>query len=170
MRERAGGAERAFVLTRSFFAGSQRFGAVWTGDNAAKWDHLAVSVPMLLSLGVSGIQFSGADVGGFFGDPDSELLVRWYQTGVWQPFFRAHAHIDTKRREPWLFGEPVTSHIRNVRYGCVCAARLGSAHPPSLPLSFISSLAVCLHVRVSRLCALATSSCRTCTPPSLWRL
>ncbi|KAG5455820.1 MAG: glycoside hydrolase superfamily, partial [Olpidium bornovanus] len=42
----------------------------------------------------------------------NELLVRWYQAGVFQPFFRAHAHIDTKRREPWLLGEPYTSQIR----------------------------------------------------------
>lgn len=52
------------------------------------------------------------DVGGFFGNPEPELLVRWYQSGVFYPFFRAHAHIDTKRREPWLFGEPYTSHFR----------------------------------------------------------
>jgi alpha 1,3-glucosidase len=70
---------RPFVLSRSFFAGSQRFGAVWTGDNIADWEHLAIAVPMLLSLSVSGIPFCGADVGGFFNNPDSELLTRWYQ-------------------------------------------------------------------------------------------
>ncbi|GBB86982.1 hypothetical protein RclHR1_13430006 [Rhizophagus clarus] len=104
---------RPFVLSRSFFAGSQRFGAIWTGDNVANWDHLAASSPMLLTIGISGLPFSGADVGGFFGNPEPELLVRWYQTGAFQPFFRAHAHIDTKRREPWLFGDPYTSYIRD---------------------------------------------------------
>lgn len=103
---------RPFVLTRSFFAGSQRLGAMWTGDNMAKWDHLRSAQPMLMSLSVSGFSFVGADVGGFFGDPETELLVRWYQAGALQPFFRAHAHIDAKRREPWLFGEPHTTHIR----------------------------------------------------------
>ena len=53
---------------------------------------------MLLSLGVAGMPFVGADVGGFFGNPEPELLLRWYQAGAFQPFFRAHAHIDTKRR------------------------------------------------------------------------
>jgi mannosyl-oligosaccharide alpha-1,3-glucosidase len=67
---------------------------------------------MLLSIGASGVTFSGADVGGFFRNPDPELLARWYQVGSLQPFFRAHAHIDTKRREPWLFGEPWTTIIR----------------------------------------------------------
>ena len=73
---------RPFVLSRSFFAGSQRFGAVWTGDNIADWTHLQISVPMLLSLSVSGIPLSGADVGGFFNNPDGELLSRWYQVGA----------------------------------------------------------------------------------------
>lgn len=50
------------------------------------------------------LNFTGADVGGFFGNPEPELLVRWYQLGAFYPFFRAHAHHDTKRREPWLFG------------------------------------------------------------------
>jgi alpha 1,3-glucosidase len=61
---------------------------------------------------MSGVVFCGADVGGFFGNPDAELLVRWYQLGAFQPFFRGHAHIDTKRREPWIFDEPYTSLIR----------------------------------------------------------
>ncbi|XP_015240150.1 PREDICTED: neutral alpha-glucosidase AB isoform X3 [Cyprinodon variegatus] len=110
--ERSGGVERPFVLTRAFFAGSQRLGAVWTGDNAAEWDHLKISIPMCLSLGLVGISFCGADVGGFFKSPSSELLVRWYQTGAYQPFFRAHAHLDTPRREPWLFGPENTALIR----------------------------------------------------------
>ena len=74
---------RPFVLTRSFFAGSHRHGAAWTGDNMASWKHLARSVPMLLSLAVCGISLAGADVAGFMGDPDSELLVRWHQLGIW---------------------------------------------------------------------------------------
>uniref|UniRef100_A0A8C2G9P0 Neutral alpha-glucosidase AB n=1 Tax=Cyprinus carpio TaxID=7962 RepID=A0A8C2G9P0_CYPCA len=110
--QRSGGAERPFVLTRAFFAGSQRFGAVWTGDNAAEWDHLKISIPMCLSLGLVGVSFCGADVGGFFKNPSTELLVRWYQTGAYQPFFRAHAHLDTTRREPWLFGPENTALIR----------------------------------------------------------
>ncbi|XP_075044679.1 neutral alpha-glucosidase AB isoform X2 [Mixophyes fleayi] len=109
---RSGGKERPFVLTRAFFAGSQRYGAVWTGDNAAEWDHLKISIPMCLSLALVGISFCGADVGGFFKTPEPELLVRWYQAGAYQPFFRAHAHLDTPRREPWLHGEANADIIR----------------------------------------------------------
>ncbi|KAL5554945.1 hypothetical protein UlMin_037181 [Ulmus minor] len=111
--KRGDGKDRPFVLSRAFFAGSQRHGAIWTGDNTAEWEQLRVSVPMILTLGLTGMSFSGADVGGFFGNPEPELLVRWYQIGAFYPFFRAHAHHDTKRREPWLFGERNTELIRD---------------------------------------------------------
>uniref|UniRef100_A0A8C9WL76 Glucosidase alpha, neutral C n=1 Tax=Scleropages formosus TaxID=113540 RepID=A0A8C9WL76_SCLFO len=110
---RSGGLERPFVLSRSFFAGSQRLGAVWTGDNLATWEYLKISIPMLLSLSIVGVAFCGADVGGFFQDPKPELLIRWYQAGSLQPFFRGHSAKMMKRREPWLFGDTVTAAIRN---------------------------------------------------------
>ena len=103
--------KRPFVLTRSFFSGSQRMGAMWTGDNQASWPHLAASIPMVLANNIAGFPFSGADVGGFFGNPEKDLLTRWYQAGIFYPFFRAHAHIDTRRREPYLAGEPYTQII-----------------------------------------------------------
>ena len=105
--------ERPFVLSRAFFAGTQRIGPIWTGDNAADWDHLRVSIPMVTTLGLTGLTFSGADVGGFFGNPDAELMTRWYQIGIYYPFFRGHAHLETKRREPWLFGSDATRTIRD---------------------------------------------------------
>lgn len=116
---------RTFVLSRALFAGTQRVGAIWTGDNFATWEFLHDTTAMLLSLSVGGISFAGADVGGFFGNPTAELLERWYQAAVLTPFFRAHAHIETKRREPWLFGEPHTSRLR-------AAVRQRYAHLPYL--------------------------------------
>ena len=56
---------RPFVLSRSFFAGSQKYGAIWTGDNACEWAHLEINTSMLLSLNVAALSFVGADVGGF---------------------------------------------------------------------------------------------------------
>lgn len=106
--------KRPFVLSRSFFAGSQRYGAVWIGDNLGTWAHLAGEAAVFLSNSVAGISFVGSDVGGFFGNPSTEILTRWYQAGAFMPFFRAHAHIDTKRREPYLFPEPVKSQLRDV--------------------------------------------------------
>lgn len=102
---------RPFVLTRAFYSGSQRSAAMWTGDNLAEWSHLEASIPMVLNQGISGFPFAGADVGGFFGNPSKELLTRWYQTGIYYPFFRGHAHIDTRRREPYIPGSPYTEII-----------------------------------------------------------
>lgn len=113
MNKRYENKQRPFVLTRSYFAGSQRSAAMWTGDNMAKWEYLKIATPMILTSGVSGMPFSGADVGGFFGNPSQELLTRWYQAGAFYPFFRAHAHIDAKRREPYLLGAPYTGIIRS---------------------------------------------------------
>ncbi|KAJ8934325.1 hypothetical protein NQ314_013365 [Rhamnusium bicolor] len=104
---------RPFILTRSFFAGSQRFAAHWTGDNVASWEHLKISIPMILTEALAGLSFVGADVGGFTTDPTEELLQRWYQTGAWYPFFRAHSAVQTKRREPYLFNEEIKTRIRN---------------------------------------------------------
>lgn len=105
--------QRPFVLTRAFFAGSQRSAAMWTGDNQAKWEHLAQAFPMILNQGIAGMPFAGADVGGFFGNPSKELVTRWYQSGAFYPFFRGHAHIESRRREPYLFEEPYLSIVRN---------------------------------------------------------
>lgn len=112
LTRRGNGKLRPFILTRGHYAGSQRYAAMWTGDNFADWKHLAISVKMCLSEAVGGISFCGADVGGFFGNPEPELFERWYQAGAFQPFFRAHSHIDTRRREPWLMPEPTKLVIR----------------------------------------------------------
>ena len=98
---------RPFTITRAAFAGSQRFGTGWTGDNSATWDHLRLAIQTSLSLGVSGMPFTGADVGGFVGEPTGELLARWTQLGALTPLFRNHSAIDTPRQEPWLFGDEV---------------------------------------------------------------
>ncbi|KAF1996426.1 glycoside hydrolase family 31 protein [Amniculicola lignicola CBS 123094] len=111
LERKKGEVRRPFVLTRSFYSGSQRSAAMWTGDNLAEWSHLQASIPMVLNQGISGFPFAGADVGGFFGNPSKELLTRWYQTGIYYPFFRGHAHIDTRRREPYVPGAPYTGII-----------------------------------------------------------
>ncbi|ORY19326.1 glycosyl hydrolases family 31-domain-containing protein [Clohesyomyces aquaticus] len=111
LERKKGEIRRPFVLTRSFYSGSQRSAAMWTGDNLAEWSHLEASLPMVLNQGISGFPFAGADVGGFFGNPSKELLTRWYQAGIYYPFFRGHAHIDTRRREPYVPGSPYTEII-----------------------------------------------------------
>jgi len=95
---------RPFVLTRAAAAGSQRWAATWTGDNRAEREGLALTIPTLLALGVSGFAFAGADVGGFEGCPDPVLLTEWMELGALEPFFRNHSNKGTCRREPWANG------------------------------------------------------------------
>ncbi|CAH1168250.1 unnamed protein product [Phyllotreta striolata] len=104
--------KRPFILTRSHFAGSQRYAAMWTGDNTADWPYLRTSYSECMLSNIVGMVFCGADIGGFFNDPEPELLQRWYQAGIWLPFYRGHANKDTKRREPYLFGNDVQEVIR----------------------------------------------------------
>lgn len=99
---------RPFVLTRAGFSGIQRFSAVWTGDNVASWEHLALTIPMLTNLSVSGVSFVGADVGGFAEMPSSELYARWLQAAALTPFFRSHSVGWVGNKEPWEYGEEFT--------------------------------------------------------------
>lgn len=76
------------------------------------WNELRWRFAILPSLEYDADRAAVADVGGFFGNPEPEMLTRWYFVGAFSPFFRAHAHIDTKRREPYLLAEPYKSIVR----------------------------------------------------------
>lgn len=95
---------RPFVLTRAAYAGAQRYAATWTGDNSAMWNHMRISIPQILNLGLSGFSFAGADVGGFRGSPTPELLTRWMELGAFNPFYRNHGEKESRFREPWVDG------------------------------------------------------------------
>jgi alpha-glucosidase len=99
--------ERPFILTRAGFAGTQRYAASWTGDNIASFEHLEIAIRLCQSMGLSGIPFVGADVGGFAGTPSQELMARWMQVGAFTPFFRTHSEANSYEQEPWSFGEEV---------------------------------------------------------------
>ncbi|MEO0968127.1 MAG: TIM-barrel domain-containing protein, partial [Cyanobacteria bacterium J06639_18] len=104
--------ERSFVLTRSGYAGVQKYSAMWTGDNHSLWEHLEMSLPMLCNLGLSGVPFVGADIGGFASNATPELFARWMQVGMLYPFMRGHSVIASKRHEPWEFGTEVEDICR----------------------------------------------------------
>lgn len=99
--------QRSFVLTRSGFAGIQRWSSVWMGDNQSLWEHLEMSLPMLCNMGLSGVAFVGCDIGGFAGNATAELFARWMQVGMLYPLMRAHSALNTARHEPWVFGDRV---------------------------------------------------------------
>ncbi len=104
--------ERPFVLTRSGYAGMQRYSAVWLGDNNSWWEHLQMSIPMLVSVGLCGVPFAGVDIGGFAFDTTGELLARWYSVGLFYPFFRNHCALSGRLQEPWHFGDRVEKAVR----------------------------------------------------------
>ncbi|MDQ3751735.1 MAG: glycoside hydrolase family 31 protein [Actinomycetota bacterium] len=105
---------RPFVITRAGYAGVQRHALQWTGDNSAWWEHLAMSLPQLQNLGLSGVAWAGSDIGGFHGDSNGELLARWTEMGVFQPFCRNHNAKGFRPQEPWSFGEPFESVCRKM--------------------------------------------------------
>ncbi|KAL5794648.1 hypothetical protein ACOSP7_003242 [Xanthoceras sorbifolium] len=111
--------KRPFVLTRAGFIGSQRFAATWTGDNLSNWEHLHMSISMVLQLGLSGQPLSGPDIGGFAGNATAKLFGRWMGIGAMFPFCRGHSEADTIDHEPWSFGkecEEVCRLALNRRY------------------------------------------------------
>ena len=95
---------RPFILSRSYFAGTQKYGAIWHGDSGSKWPDLASQLPYTVNNSICGAAFCGGDVGGFFGNPSNECALRWFQIGAFLPFFRAHSDLNSKRREPYVYG------------------------------------------------------------------
>ena len=112
-------AKRSFVLTRSGYAGVQRWSSVWMGDNQSLWEHLEMSLPMLCNMGLSGVGFVGCDIGGFAGNATAELFARWMQVGMLYPLMRGHSAMSTAPHEPWVFGdrtEKICREYINLRY------------------------------------------------------
>ncbi len=103
---------RPFIVSRSGWAGLQRYAWTWTGDIETSWAGLRQTIPTVLNLGLSGIPYSGSDIGGFKGNPSAELYLRWFQMSCFMPFCRTHSANNTKPRTPWSFGEPTLSIIR----------------------------------------------------------
>ncbi|WP_445505892.1 TIM-barrel domain-containing protein [Niallia sp. 03190] len=114
--------ERPFILTRDMFAGTQRYAAVWTGDSLSTWEHLQMSLPLNMNLGLSGAPFVGNDIGGFGGQATPELFARWIQVGAFLPYARIHydGWSDSQyHQEPWSFGpevEAISKKYIEMRY------------------------------------------------------
>lgn len=105
---------RPWVLTRSAYTGIQRYAASWMGDNCSWWEHLALSLPQLCGMGLSGSPHVGVDIGGFAENCSPELFARWMEASVVYPFMRVHSGIGTAPQEPWAFGEEVEEVARDM--------------------------------------------------------
>jgi alpha-glucosidase len=110
---------RPLIITRSTYAGGQRFSAGWTGDNIASWEHISIANIQTQRLSISGFSFVGADIGGFIDQPSGELFSRWIASAVLHPFFRNHSSGDHGNQEPWSFDNETLNNVRTmieVRY------------------------------------------------------
>lgn len=111
--------KRPFILSRSNFLGGQKYAATWTGDNVSSWDHLKLSIPMSITLGLSGQPISGPDIGGFLGNCTGDLLGHWMALGAYYPISRNHSVAGSVDQEPWAFGPEIENVSRtaiNRRY------------------------------------------------------
>ncbi|BFM45216.1 glycoside hydrolase family 31 protein [Flavobacterium sp. CFS9] len=104
--------KRPFVITRSAYSGAQRYTSSWTGDNVATWEHLWIANIQVQRMSISGMGFTGSDIGGFAEQPTGELYARWIQLGVFHPFCRTHSSGDHGNQEPWAFDEEVINITR----------------------------------------------------------
>ncbi len=107
-------ATRPWQLTRSGWAGVQRYAWHWTGDVESSWGILRRTVSILLNLSLSGIYYSGSDIGGFSGHPEPELYLRWFQMAAFTPFFRLHSATGLPAREPWRFDSATREAVRDI--------------------------------------------------------
>ena len=104
--------KRPFILSRSNFLGGHRYAATWTGDNLSSVDQMKLSVPMSLTLGLSGQPFNGPDIGGFCESANGELVAQWTAMGVFFPFVRNHTIDGSVNQEPWAFTPEVLNACR----------------------------------------------------------
>ena len=96
---------RPYLFSRAAFATTAKYAFVWNGDNFSLWHHLRYSIPQILSLSMSGFMFNGVDIGGFGGDSNKELLIRWLEANLFVPFLRNHSTLHTKAQEPYAYDE-----------------------------------------------------------------
>ena len=114
--------KRYLLFSRASYIGMHRYGGIWTGDNHSWWEHLLLNVKMMPSLNMCGFLYAGADVGGFGGNCDHELLIRWSQFAIFTPLFRNHACMGTRHQEPYAYDSwtlDVMRNILNFRYSLV---------------------------------------------------
>ncbi|XP_076056755.1 sucrase-isomaltase, intestinal-like [Oratosquilla oratoria] len=110
--------KRPMVLTRSTFPGSGHFGIHWLGDNTADWEHMRMSIIGMLEFNMFGIPMVGADICGFFEEPDMEMCARWMQLGAFYPFCRNHNTLGLPDQDPTAWPEvaEVSRSVLSLRY------------------------------------------------------
>jgi alpha-glucosidase len=105
--------ERFWSLNRNFAPGMARMGVgFWTGDSAPEWRNLAAQPGYMLNWALAGSPYVASDIGGFSANSSTDLLVRWYQVGVFMPIMRVHSCNWATPHWPWLWGHEASQAMR----------------------------------------------------------
>jgi maltase-glucoamylase len=105
---------RPFLLLRSNFAGTQKYGAHWLGDNASQWPHLAWSIVGMLEFSLFGFSNTGADICGYFDNVTEQMCQRWMQLGAFYPFARNHNGAGYRDQDPAAFSADMIRSSRDI--------------------------------------------------------
>ncbi len=106
--------KRFLLFSRASYIGMHRYSGVWTGDNHSWWEHILLNLKMMPSLNMCGFLYVGADTGGFSGDTNAQMLIRWIQLSLFTPLFRNHSAMGTRRQEPFAFDEESITIMRRM--------------------------------------------------------
>ncbi|MCL2152851.1 MAG: carbohydrate-binding protein [Oscillospiraceae bacterium] len=109
--------DRSLLLSRSVYTGSQRYVSPWTGDVNGDYNSLAQQVNLGISLSLTGYNYWGFDIGGFFSSIDNTLYKRWIELACFTPIHRFHYCDGVEAKEPWTHqSEDVSRFYINLRY------------------------------------------------------
>lgn len=109
--------DRTLLLTRSGFSGTQRYASPWTGDIMGSWDSMHQQINLGTSLSMSGYNYWGFDIGGFFNSVSDDQYKRWVELATFTPIHRFHYCAGVEEKEPWTHGaEEVSKKYINLRY------------------------------------------------------
>lgn len=112
--------KRFLIYSRSSHIGMHRYGGIWTGDNASRWEHLLMNLKMLPSLNMCGFLYAGADIGGFGQDTTEDLILRWLALGIFVPLLRNHCTFGARRQEFYLFeNKKAIKNLLDLRYSLI---------------------------------------------------
>jgi alpha-glucosidase len=108
--------QRKLLFSRSSMIGMHRYSGIWTGDNHAWWSHLKLNIQQMPSLDMCGFLYAGADLGGFSGDTNEELMIRWITFGIFTPLMRNHSQ-SQRPQELYQFKQTdILRNLVNLRY------------------------------------------------------
>jgi alpha-glucosidase len=114
--------KRFLLFSRASYIGMHRYSGIWTGDNHSWWEHILLNIKMMPSLNMCGFLYIGADTGGFSGNANNQLVIRWTQFSLFAPLFRNHSAMGTRAQEPFSFEKETVDILRSsieLRYALI---------------------------------------------------